>query len=124
MGRPVEMKKQDGSIGNLMVTGICVLAMTAVMVSYMNCAEIIQQKIKVSQLARKYILKMETTGCLNAQDRIGLCQELENLGVTEINLLGTTVNEVPYSTPIVLEIRGKLRKEYAFEEKRVSTSKN
>lgn len=118
------MKKQKGSVANLLMTGICILAMTVVMTVYMDCVELVRRKTEVSQLARKYILRMETTGYLTAGDRTELFQELEGAGITDIDLTGTTVNMVPYSTPVSLVIHGKLKGEYAFEEKRVSTSKN
>lgn len=118
------MRKQKGNIADLMVTGLCILAMTVVMLSYMENVALIHQKARVSQLARKYILRMETVGYLTASDKVTLCQELDGMGVTEINLDGSTVNEVSYGAPITLHINGRLEGTYAFEEKRVSTAKN
>lgn len=118
------MKKSKGNIGDLMTTGICILGMTVVMMAYMESVSLIHQKTEVSQLARKYILRMETVGYLTASDKTTLCQELELAGVTEINLEGTTVNEVNYGMPIALDIKGRLEGKHAFEEKRVSTAKN
>lgn len=118
------MRKQTGSVADLMTAGICMLAMTVIMLSYMESVSLIHQKAEVSQYARKYILRMETVGYLTTDDRTMLCQELESLGVTEIDLTGTTVSEVPYGTYITLHMKGKLKGAYAFEEKRVSTAKN
>ena len=81
-------------------------------------------KTEISQLARKYILRMETVGYLTTEDNTSLCQELSAAGVTEINLSGTTQSEVSYGVPITLQISGKLKGEYLFEEKRTSTAKN
>ena len=119
-----DMKKETGNIGNLLMTGICILAMTIVMAVYLDCTELIRQKGQVSQLARRYILKMETTGCLEAGDRGRLLLELEEIGATQIDLTGTTLNQAPYSAPVTLKIQGKLGGKFTFEEKRVSTSKN
>jgi len=118
------MKKSAGNVGNIMMTGLCVLAMTVIMLYYMDSVQLIQQKTEVSQLARKYILRMETVGYLTAQDRTILTQELVDMGVTEVDYTGTTVNPVTYGTPISLQIKGKLRGEYAITEQRASTSKN
>ncbi len=107
-----------------MMTGICILAMTVVMLSYMESVELIHQKTEIGQLARKYILRMETVGYLTSADRTALCQELNGMGVTEINLEGTTLHEVNYGTQIILQINGKLEGKYVFEEKRASTAKN
>lgn len=118
------MKRQKGNVGSLLTAGLCVLAMTVVMLSYMENVSLIQQKTEVSQLARKYILRMETVGYLTTEDSTLLCQELAAAGVTEVNLSGTTQSEVSYGVPITLQISGKLKGEYIFEEKRTSTAKN
>lgn len=118
------MRKQQGNIASLMVAGICILAMTVVMLAYMENVSLIQQKTEVSQLARKYILRMETVGHLTSEDCTLLQQELTAVGVADINLSGTTLSEVSYGTPITLRISGKLKGEYVFEEKRTSTAKN
>ena len=118
------MKKNEGNIGNIMATGFCMLAMASLMLSYMDHIQLIQQKTQVSQLARKYILKMETEGYLTPTARVSLTEELQELGVTEPIYDGTTLETVSYGEPIALQIQGKLREEYAFTEKRVSTAKN
>ncbi len=106
-----------------MITGLCMLAMTVVMLSYMDSVQLIQQKSEVNQLARKYILRMETVGYLTAQDRIMLTSELQALGVSDIEYADTTMNAVGYGEPLLLQIQGKLRGEYVFKEQRVSTAK-
>lgn len=115
---------QKGNVGDLLITGICVLAMTVVMLAYLDNVELLHQKDEMGQLARKYILKMETTGFLSTEDMLLLTQELEEVGVTEVQYGGTTVNAVPYGEEITLQIQGKLRGEYVCSEKRVSTAKH
>lgn len=100
------------------------LAMTVVILSYMGNVGLIRQKEQVSQIARKYILKMETQGVLTDADRTALIMELELTGVTDLRLDGSTVAPVGYGEQIVLMIRGKLGDEYEFEEKKVSTAKH
>ena len=118
------MRRHRGNIGDIMLTGICMLAMLVMMVSCFESVELLKQKAAVGQLARKYILQMEAYGYLSGEARTALSVELEALGVTEISYEGTSFNEVSYGDPIVLEIRGKLKGEYGFAEKRVSTAKN
>lgn len=118
------MRQEKGSIGDIMAAGICMLAMTVLMLSYLDQVWLIHQKTEVSQIARQYILKMETVGYLEEADRIRLSRELDSAGVTELELAGTTMTPVTYGDVIVLEIRGKLGGEYDFEEKRVSTAKH
>lgn len=107
-----------------MITGICILSMTVVMLSYVENVGLLHQKTEVSQLARKYILRMETVGYLMPEDETALRGELEALGVTEVCLEGTTLCAAAYGAPITLYIQGKLEGSYEFTEKRVSTSKN
>lgn len=118
------MRREKGSIGDIMTTGLCMLAMTVMMLAYIDNAQLIYRKSEINQIARKYILRMETEGWLTEADRVSLIQELEALGVTEPDLSGTTVNQVSYGEPIVLLLRGRLEGKYEFEEKRVSTAKN
>ncbi|MDE6924875.1 MAG: hypothetical protein K2P59_06375 [Acetatifactor sp.] len=118
------MRQERGSIGDIMAAGICMLAMTVLMLSYLANVRLIHQKTEVSQIARQYILKMETVGYLTEEDRIRLGRELEVVGVTELELTGTTMTPVTYGDIITLEIRGRLEGEYDFEEKRISTAKN
>ncbi len=118
------MRKQEGNISQLLATGFCILAMTVVMLSYMGNVALIQQKTAVSQLARKYILRMETVGYLTEQDKTALRQELMEIGVTEVDFSGSTLRETTYGAPIVLRIGGKLKEKYELEEQRVSTAKN
>ena len=118
------MRQEKGSIGDIMSAGICMLAMTVLMLYYMDNVWLIHQKTAVSQIARQYILKMETVGYLAEEDRIRLGQELEVAGVTELELTGTTMSPVAYGDIITLEIKGRLEGEYDFEEKRISTAKH
>lgn len=118
------MKKENGTVADLMAAGLCMLAMMAVILSYMGNVRMIDQREQVSQIARKYILKMETQGVLTDADRTALTAELEIAGVTDLRLDGTTLAPVTYGEPVVLIIRGKLGDSYEFEEKKVSTAKH
>lgn len=118
------MRRERGSVADIMAAGLCMLAMTVVMLAYMDNVRLISTKAAVNQIARKYILRMETTGQLTGGDRVLLLQELEGVGATELSLEGTTFDRVGYGETIVLMIRGKLEDGYEFEEKRVSTAKH
>lgn len=117
------MKKEEGNIGDLMAAGVCILLMTILLVSYIDSIRLINDKAEVNQIARKYILRMETEGVLTESDRLALNKELAEVGVSDISLEGTTIVRVGYGEAITLHIRGKLEENYAFEEKRVSTAK-
>lgn len=116
--------KERGSIGNIMVTGVFVLAMLVVMSAFLENLKLIQQKLDVDQLARRYILHMETVGGLLPEEKDRLERELENVGVTEIDLSGTTMESVGYGGRIELCIHGMVGAKYEIEERRVSTAKH
>lgn len=117
------MKKEKGNVGDLMAAGVCLLLMTILLVSYIDSVRLINDKAEINQIARKYILRMETEGVLTEVDRLALNEELVEAGVSDISLEGTTMVRVGYGEAITLHIRGKLGGTYAFEEKRVSTAK-
>jgi len=117
------MRKDSGTVANVMITGIFILAMTVVMIAFMDDMQLIRQKMEINQVVRCYLLRMETVGCLESADRIEMIRELESWGATEIDLGMTTVDSVGYGGKIVLEVSGKLGGQYAFCEKRASTAK-
>lgn len=119
-----ERGKQPGNIGELLTMGMCVLALTVVMLSYMQNIQLLQAKETVGQLARAYLLKMETVGYLETPDQVRLTAELEAAGLTEIGYEGSTLEPVGYGERITLQIHGKLGEQYEIQEKRVSTAKN
>ena len=99
------------------------MAMLVLMMAFMDDMRLIQQKMEVNQLARCYLLRMETVGCLREDDKEKLLSSLEELGVQEIGLGNTTMHEAGYGEPVLLEINGKLGGKYDFTEKRISTAK-
>ena len=60
-----ERGKQPGNIGELLTMGMCVLALTVVMLNYLQNVQLLQAKENVGQLARAYLLKMETVGSVS-----------------------------------------------------------
>lgn len=110
-------KKEAGNVGEILTIGLCILALTALMISYMENVQLIAKKAEVGQLARCYLLKMETVGYLAAQDQMQLTAELENLGMTGIDYEGSTLNPAGYGNDVVLQIHGRLGETYEIYEK-------
>ena len=117
------MKKEKGNVGDFVTTGICMLFLTILVISFLDHVNLIETKQEVNQIVRKYILRMETIGGLQESDRLELIRELESAGVTEISLEGTSRDGTGYGETICLQVRGKLAGGYEFAEKRVSTAK-
>ena len=119
-----KMTREKGNVADIMVTGIFILAMAVVMLSFLENIKLIQQKADVDQIARRYILRMESEGGLTGEDRSRLVEELDRIGITQINLEGTTMAEAGYGAAIELQIHGFLGGKYEFHETRVSTAKH
>ena len=134
-------KCSKGSVAEVMSAGICIIAMTVLMLAYMGSIQLLYSKSKIDQIARKYILKMETVGYLTGNDRLEMTQELAAVGATALDYTGSTLNQVDYGSTISLVIRGKIPAQtvltgsdlfqttqgillYEFEERRISTAKN
>lgn len=106
-----------------MGTLLCVLAMISIMVCFMHSTKLIHNRHEVTQLARQYILRMETIGYLTDKDRQSLRKDLENLGVSDISFAGSTMMPMGYGAMIRLQITGNIEGEYGFVEKRCTTAK-
>ena len=90
----------------------------------MDCMALVSRKTAAGQIARNYILRMETAGYLTQADEGRLREELAQNGITDIDLTGTTKEQMVYGSEITLRIYGKIGGNYEFEELRRSTAKN
>lgn len=66
----------------------------------------ISDKWSMRQVAREYLLIMETEGYLKPEDAADLVAELNSYGLTNVSLSGTTMSEVDYGERIYLKITG------------------
>lgn len=94
---------------DMVTIGITILAMTIVVMVYLECTELMIKKMEVSQVSRKYILKMETEGYLSQENKNRMLEELKNLGLQNVDISGTTLNPVFYGDTIMLKIKGGFR---------------
>lgn len=117
------LKKSRGSIGDVMPMGLFVICMAVVFVSFADCVRVVNVKSSVSQISRRYILRMETVGYLDQADRDTLLNELRSAGLFEISLGNTDTAEVGYGNPVKLEIMGYTEDGYEISEYRASTAK-
>ncbi len=101
------LKKKDGSIvENILVAMVGITLVAAFLVIIFGAFSSISDKWGMRQVAREYLLIMETEGYLKLEDQEGLISELEGYGLYNISLSGTTTSEVSYGDRIYLSIRG------------------
>ena len=134
-------RKREGSALDFLSVCICILAMSIVVTAYFYCSDLLLRKGQVSQVARCYILKMETVGCLTEGDKNRMLVEVQSIGLQGIDLTGSTMNPVEYGDSVILHIRGKIQgkmwgenhdlfqsiftvREVPVEEMRMSTAKH
>lgn len=113
----------QGSVGDVMPMCIFVICIAFVMISFANCVRLINVKASVSQVARQYILRMETYGYLTENDKEALMKNLSDTGLTGVSLAGTDTSEVGYGNEIKLYIDGFTEDGYEIREFRTSTAK-
>lgn len=100
-------KKEAGSIiENMLVSLLGIVMVTAFLVIIFGAFASISDKWHMNQVAREYLLIMETEGYLTNADKIDLIEELEACGLYDISLSGTTTSEVGYGERIYLKISG------------------
>jgi type II secretory pathway pseudopilin PulG len=137
------MKKSKGNVGDIMSVCVIIMLLSILMISYLHIMGLIEVKQEVSQIARQYILKIETVGYLTGSDRTLMLQELSNIGVENIDLTGTTTYDAGYGNTVILQLKGDIKAlqvdgmpntgifnmvfrtvEFPVAEKRMSTAKN
>jgi len=123
MNNIIHSTVSSGSIGDLFSTGLFLLAISAITLTFIRCAAIINTDSEVSQLARKYILRMESAGYLTQEDQLQLLAELELLDLDAIDITGTTLSPPGYGSTITLRINARTEGGYAVNELRQSTAK-
>ena len=120
---------------------ITILAMSVLIAVFLECTNLMIRKMEISQISRKYILKMETEGYLTEVAKGELILELEEAGLRQIDISGTTLHPVAYGEPICLKVKGNIQGRlvgtgneiwnigfvsavFKVEEEKVSTAKN
>ncbi len=99
-------KRANGVIENMLVALIGIIMVTAFLVIIFGAFSGISDKWAMRQTAREYLLIMETEGYLTPADQTALVSELQNEGLYNISLSGTTVSQVNYGDRIYLSITG------------------
>ena len=101
-------KKRKGSVmENMIVMLLNMILLCAFLVIIFGAFSGVSDKWQMRQVAREYSLIMETEGYLKPADQASLIRELQNCGLYDISLSGTTTREVNYGDKIYLRISGK-----------------
>lgn len=133
--------KSRGNVLDFLSIMITILAMSIMVMAYLECTDLMMKKLEIGQISRKYILKMETEGYLKEPDKVSLLKELKGAGMSAVDLSGTTLQPVAYGDAIYLKIKGNIAGKvigasdemwrsgfgsavFRVEEEKMSTAKN
>lgn len=100
------MKKEASITENMLVALLGLVITTALLTIVLCVFSGISDKWSMKQQARETLLVMETEGYLKSDEQSRLLSELNDLGLHNISLDGTTQSEVGYGSDIRLNIKG------------------
>jgi hypothetical protein len=103
------LHKDDGSMVDFIYVIIALLILSIISILMMNWYSDMDKKTKIEMLGREYILRMETEGFLSDGDKDNLIKNLNEFGVSNISLIGTTSAPVKYGDKIILHMEGKIQ---------------
>lgn len=101
-------KKNKASTGieALMVFCTSLIMFMVIMLIVLSAFSNINNKWKIKQCAREYLLLAESQGCLTSDDMTNMTNELTSYGLTSINTSGTTTQVQPYGDPVFVVFSG------------------
>ena len=102
----LKKKKEASIVENMLVMLLELVVVSAFLVIIFGAFSGISDKWGMRQVAREYMLRMETEGYLSSSDRVALIEELEEYGLYNISLSGTTTSRQEYGSRIYLCITG------------------
>ena len=102
------VKRRTGSVLKIIPLFLGMIATAVLSLMYLHYVKDMDIREQASQIAREYLLLMESTGYLTVQDEQLLTTELKQLGIDNINLTGTTTQPADYGEKIYLVISGSV----------------
>ncbi|MCD8379527.1 MAG: hypothetical protein LUC95_04190 [Lachnospiraceae bacterium] len=106
MGKRI--KRDEGYIYQLLPVLLSLGMVAVLVVLSADFFRVIRQRDLIDQIGREYLLMMETEGCLSATEQAALTVSLEEAGLCNVSLDGTTTVEAGYGSQIALCISGTL----------------
>ena len=102
-------KKDQGLIEHYLPMVLTLIFFGILMMACASWSSWVDKSDELNQVCRKYMLRMEVEGYLTSTDKTNMTKELTNLGVSDINIQGTTTTEVSYGNIITLHVEGKVK---------------
>lgn len=100
--------KKKCAVGNMIIIMIGMFLMLVVFYFGILLSANINIAVKKTRIEREFIMKMESQGYLTSSAMTKLIDELTGIGVSDIDLTGTTLSPVGYGNEIVLCVKGMI----------------
>jgi hypothetical protein len=103
-----KLRKRKGEIpDHAIMVLLAIVTFFTIIIASMQYIQAADKYLTANRIARKYMLKMEsyTHGYLSQDDATQLEEDFENNGFTNIDLTGSTFNEVDNGGDIYLDIK-------------------
>lgn len=101
------IKKKDGSADTVIMSLMAILVISFVAVYFISNVVPIKKSTDAEVIARKYMLKMEQTGYLTPDNESAMINDFNNIGISNIDISGTTLTQVNYGEDVYLHISYK-----------------
>lgn len=101
------ISKKQGSADIVIMSLIAILVMSFVFVFFISNIVPIKKSTDGEAIARKYMLKMEQNGYLTANNKTEMISDFNDIGINNIDISGTTLNQVNYGEDVYLCISYK-----------------
>lgn len=102
------LKKKKGIIDDIGIPLLAIVAMFIMLMAFILSNKDSNKINEVDSIIRDYTLSMESKGYLDTESRNELIRDLQDLGVSNINLAGTTTSKVGYGKRIHLVVNGQV----------------
>lgn len=101
-------EKKSGSVFNILPLFLGIITITVISLMYIHFVRDMDIREQAGQIARQYMLEMESTGYLTADAQTELIDGLRAIGMNSINLSGTTMEAPGYGNEIALVINARV----------------
>lgn len=101
-------KKDKGMLEHFLPALVTIVLMAVLWTASMIQASNLDRSAQIQQVARIYMLRMESDGYLAEANKNLLLADLQALDMSEINLTGTSFSDVGYGNEVHLVIAGKV----------------
>lgn len=98
--------RRKEAISDMLLVMLGMLGIFGLIVVGLDAFEQMNLATQKARIERTYIAAMETDGYLSPEKQSELIDDLTSLGVTNISLAGTTMQETGYGGIIVLSVTG------------------